>query len=151
MISLGISIRKAQKKDAPVMLDINRNAIFAVHDFLYPEDAKQAWALSNTETIEGIIGSEKYQTVVATIHGKVVGFGTCKGNQVRLLYVYPEYQNRGVASNILRHLERHLSSPIFKVSKNSVAFYQRHGYKIQGKSKTVLKEKPIDTFVVYKD
>jgi len=148
---LRISVRKAQEKDAQNILDVNHRAIFGINDFLYPQDDKQAWAIQNTESVKELITSDKYNTYVATIAGKVVGYGASKANQVRMLYVIPEYQHKGVASQILKQLEKNLTNPIFKISKNCVAFYQRHGYTIQGKTKAVLNNKSMDAFIVHKD
>jgi len=148
---LGLSVRKATKKDAQDIWEVNKGSILGVTDFLYQQSDKQAWMLTDIEEVNDLIKSERHYTLVATLFGKIVGYGATKNNQLKMLYVYPEYQHRGIASQILKQLEKTLNKPIFKVSKNSVAFYQRHGYKIQGKTRHVIKDKAIDAFIVYKN
>ena len=151
MIMLGISIRKAQKRDAESILEINRLSIFDIHDFLYPQNDKETLVLKDIEEATALITSKNNNTWVATIFGKIVGFGVSKDNAIDKLYVHPQHQGRGVASLLLKQLEKSLEKPIFKVSKNSVTFYERHGYKVQGKSKKIINNKKFDSFVIYKD
>lgn len=151
MIAKGLNVRKATIDDAERLLEINRNSIFDIDDFLYSTETKKAWAIQNLEDMQSIIKSEKYYTIVASIQNQIVGFATCKSNQLRLLYVDPKHQQKGVATTLLQQSEKILKKPYsIKISKNSVPFYQKHGYKIQCKSKTILNNKPISTFIVYK-
>ncbi|MCP4356344.1 MAG: GNAT family N-acetyltransferase [Proteobacteria bacterium] len=151
MMMLGISIRKAQQRDAKRILEISRLSIFDIHDFLYPKNDKKSLVLKNIEEITSLITSKNNNFWVATIFGKVVGFGISKGNTVDKLYVHPKHQKQGVASMLLKQLEKSLIKPIFKVSKNSVTFYENRGYKVQGKSTKTVNNKKFDSFVVYKD
>ncbi len=67
----------------------------------------------------------------------VVALGAIEMNEIRLLFVAPEYQHQGVGSSILKHLETwvppDLFSDIFVYSAPaSVGFYQSHGYQPGG-------------------
>ena len=146
-----IIIRPAKESDAERIFEIHRDAILNIEDYLYSQDLKQAWAPENSKRAEQIVTLEQYYTVVALIDKKVVGFGSIIENNLKSLYVDPDFQKRGVATKILKHLEEKLTKPIeSKVSKNAVEFYHKHGYKIRSKATVMFKNKSIDTFLAWK-
>ena len=75
--------------------------------------------------------------LVAETNGRTVGFGGIDVNaaeQVKWLYLLPQFQGAGVGSEILRQLETigwkvGLSSLRLHSAPEAVEFYQRHGYK----------------------
>jgi len=147
----NIIIRPAKESNAERIFEIHRDAILNIEDYLYSQDLKQAWAPENSKRAEKIIISEQYYTVVAIIDKKVVGFGSVTENNLKLLYVDPNFQQQGVATKILQHLEERIPKPIeLKVSKNAVEFYHKHGYKIRSKATVMFKNKAIDTFLAWK-
>ncbi len=144
-------IRPATIKDAEGIFQVHRDAILNIEDYLYSQELKKAWAPENSMRAQNIIQSEEFYTAVAVINKKVVGFGSITGNSLNLLYVDPKFQKQGIATEILEHLEFRLTKPIeLKVSKNCVEFYHKLGYKILGKSNSIINNHVIDSFLAAK-
>ncbi len=67
----------------------------------------------------------------------VAAVGGIELNEIRLLFVAPEHQRRGIGGSLLKHLETwvppHLFSDIFVYSAaGSEGFYRSHGYRPGG-------------------
>ena len=75
--------------------------------------------------------------VVAAVEGEIAGFGGIDPNaveQLKWLYVMPEFQGSGVGTEILKRLEeigwaRGLSAIRLHAAPGAFQFYQRHGYR----------------------
>ena len=75
--------------------------------------------------------------VVAEVKGEIAGFGGIDTNaveQLKWLYVMPEFQGSGVGTQILKQLEeigwsRGLSTIRLHAAPGAFLFYQRHGYR----------------------
>lgn len=76
--------------------------------------------------------------VVATDEGRIVGFGGIDvhaAEQVKWLYLLPQYQGARLGSEILRRLENigweaGLNSLRVHSAPRAVNFYRRHGYRL---------------------
>jgi putative acetyltransferase len=147
-----VDIRQASLNDANDIFKVQRNSILNIKDYLYSQEIKQAWAPKDPTKIKEIIRSEKYYTVVAEINNKVVGFGSISNEEFELLFVDPNYQKLGIASQMLAHLESKATKPFkLKTPKNAVEFYHKKGYKIKSKFNTLIKSHIFDRFLVSKD
>jgi GNAT superfamily N-acetyltransferase len=67
----------------------------------------------------------------------VVGLGGVDLNEIRLLFVAPEHQNRGFGSRLLQHLESWVPPALFSdifvyAAPGAVKFYRSHGYQPGG-------------------
>jgi len=118
-------IRKFQPSDFPSVIDIERR-VFNEHDpYLY---------MQFYETCsEGFMLAEINGIVV----GYVVGFQTSrKTGRIFSLAVLPEYQNRGIGSNLLEEIINYLRQRgafevILEVRVSNIKakrFYERHGF-----------------------
>lgn len=147
----NLIIRKATSKDAERIFEVHRESVLNVEDYLYSEKLRNAWAPENSIRANKITTSEKYYTAVATINSKIVAFGSIYKNELNLLYTHPNFQNNGIATLILKHLEDKLIKPIeLKVPKNSVHFYSKKGYKIQAKTNIIISNQSLDSFLALK-
>jgi GNAT superfamily N-acetyltransferase len=76
--------------------------------------------------------------VVAAVEGEIAGFGGIDTNaveQLKWLYVMPEFQGSGVGTQILKQLEEigwscGLSAIRLHAAPGASQFYQRHGYRV---------------------
>ena len=74
--------------------------------------------------------------VVAEVEGQIAGFGGIDSDaveQLKWLYVMPEYQGAGVGSEILKQLEeigwsRGLTAIRLHAAPGAFLFYRQHGY-----------------------
>ena len=75
--------------------------------------------------------------VVAEVEGQIAGFGGIDSDaveQLKWLYVMPEYQGAGVGTAILKRLEeigwsRGLTAIRLHAAPGAFLFYRRHGYR----------------------
>jgi len=69
--------------------------------------------------------------------GMVAGLGGLDMNEIRLLYVSPAYQRRGIGTTILGHLEAMVPPALFKevfvyAATSAAGFYRARGYTSRG-------------------
>ncbi len=79
--------------------------------------------------------AEQGLTVVLELDGRIVATGTVVGNNIRRVFVLPEYQGRGLGKQVMTRLERHalaegVESVELDVSLVSKRFYDRLGYRL---------------------
>ena len=75
--------------------------------------------------------------VIAEVGGQIAGFGGIDTNaveQLKWLYVMPEYQSAGVGTELLKQLEeigwsRGLSAIRLHAAPGAFLFYRKHGYR----------------------
>ena len=78
-----------------------------------------------------------YYVAVFESEAGVAGVGAVDMNEIRLLYVAPQQQRRGIGGSLLAHLEFMVPSALFPdvflySSPVAVAFYQAHGFEARG-------------------
>jgi GNAT superfamily N-acetyltransferase len=81
--------------------------------------------------------SRLFHVVVSETGSAIYGFGGLELNEIRILYVAPEYHRKRVGSEILRHLESLVPPALFSdifvyAAPGAVGFYQTHGYRSKG-------------------
>jgi ribosomal protein S18 acetylase RimI-like enzyme len=85
----------------PVFISFEKILGAKIYPIIYPD-----WRKSQTEGIEKISRSEKVTLWVAEVEGNVVGFiayelnDSDKTGEVQLLAVHPEYQGRGIGTEL---------------------------------------------------
>lgn len=67
-------------------------------------------------------------------NGKILGVVGLKGNQLKSLYILPEYQNRGIGTKLAKAIEQKAGQKGVKkiwmeANPDAVKFYNRLGYK----------------------
>lgn len=80
-------------------------------------------------------------TLIAELHGHVVGVGALRSNQIHHIYVSPDFQGSGIGESLMLALEAEAEALGIEVieidaSHESLEFYQHLGYKNNGKSNT---------------
>jgi len=66
-------------------------------------------------------------------HGVLVGFCAYREGWIDHLYVHPQFQNRGIGSQLLEKAMRthpHLQLWAFQANDGAIRFYERHGFTI---------------------
>jgi ribosomal protein S18 acetylase RimI-like enzyme len=86
----------------PVFRSFEQVLGHTIYKLIWPD-----WETSQREVVESICkDSEKYTVWVAELDGTMVGFIACelhpkdKSGEVQLLAVHPEYQNRGIGTDL---------------------------------------------------
>jgi N-acetylglutamate synthase-like GNAT family acetyltransferase len=106
------------------------------HDPEIPAGLRQA--LLQAETSRSMEErSRLFYIAVWETDGEVAGLGGLDMNEIRLLYVSPAHQRRGIGRALLEHLEAQVPPALFKdvfvyAAISSSSFYQTCGYSPQG-------------------
>jgi ribosomal protein S18 acetylase RimI-like enzyme len=143
---LKIEILDATPEEAQGIVDVQRDTWFATYpneeygitlddiksrNWDDPERPKR-WQ----RTIETM--SDKAHTWVAKVEGKVIGFcSASKGedkNQIRAIYLLPEYQGKGAGKKLISTAfewlgsDKDVSLEVVKYNKQAIDFYKRMGF-----------------------
>ena len=126
-----IVIRTYQKDDLNTLLSIFEKAIRQTCQNDYTIEQLNAWiAGKNAKNWDEIL--QKHFSYVATIDKNIVGFGDVNEcGYINFLYVDPIYQKRGVATSLLKELERRFDNLEVDASKTALPFFLKRGYQIE--------------------
>jgi len=134
------ALRRAELNDATAILQVNHDAAHALCGDYYSSEVLTAWApLSHArlEHWQKYIETPQEQALmlVATLAGKVVGFGRIvfSTGELTSLYVAPEAAGRAIGRTLLKALEeealrRGLSSIWLTAALNAQRFYAANGF-----------------------
>lgn len=75
--------------------------------------------------------------LVAELHGQIVGVGSLRENEIRRLYVSPDFQGSGIGETLMLSLEaeaqtQNVETITLQCPPNTVEFYQHLGYNKNG-------------------
>ena len=95
-----ITFRPARPEDGPQLLSLHRRAILTDGVSAYPLEAALSWA--HGLTARGYAGAMAAgeQIEVAVIDARVVGFCGVEDDEIKGLYVDPEFTRRGIAARL---------------------------------------------------
>jgi len=129
-------IRRATQDDAEAMFQVHRAAVNAFCSEAYSPEHMAKWFLGRTARIyeESLAAGRLW---LAEAEGRVLGFVEAVPDEVTLLFVAPEARGNAVGAALLeRGIQQATGSNACAVTviatKNSVSFYQRHGFQVVG-------------------
>src|ERR687894_2375760 len=131
------ALRPFLPADAPVLAEIFQASVEELTGEDYSEAQQAAWA-SLADDVEAF-GRRLAEslTLVATIGGSTVGFGSLKGNDhIDLLYVHPAAAGQGVGTLLADALEKlagargakRLTADVSDTARN---FFEKRGFEAQ--------------------
>ncbi len=96
-----------------------------------------------------------FYVAVFELEGAIAGLGGLEMNEIRLLYVSPAHQRRGIGRAILAHLEEMVPSAMFREvfvysAMSAAGFYQSCGYFPRGKHSFLLGSQKLTTIFMTK-
>ncbi len=133
-----ILVRAAKASDAESICRVHVASIREVCGPWYDANQIDVWASAKRPEryLEPIAKSCFF---VATIEDEVVGFSELvpESGEVRAVYVHPAHLRRGIGHRLLQAIEtaareRAVPRIHFHATLNSVAFYESHGYVVEG-------------------
>lgn len=131
-----MSIKKADKKDIKEIVDVIRKSILATHIDIYPQDEiDHKLRIYSEDKIKEYMNKGEY--FVDVEDNKIVGCVLVKEDNMRSLYVLPEYMKRGIGSKLAQKAEDCIKDDGYNhvniwSSLISIDFYKSRGYKILG-------------------
>lgn len=130
-----VKIRPALPDDAEQICAVHRHSIETLGPTAYSQEVVTGWAmgLSPEGHRDAMLGRE--HMLVADMDGKILGFGSIiiEDNEIRAVYVDPDFIHQGIGSQLLHTLELRaqqagLRSLKLASSLLAVEFYELHGY-----------------------
>ena len=96
-----------------------------------------------------------FHLVVYEHEGQIAGIGGVDLNEIRLLYVTPELQGRGIGRTLLNHLEEMVPSALFTniflySTPGAEGFYKSRGYESRGEVCFEIKGETLPTIFMSK-
>ncbi len=130
-----IKIRKYRASDLNEILVVFYDTVHEVCSKDYSKSQLNAWADGNINKEEWNKSFLEHYTVVVEIDNKIVGFGDINGDYIDRLYVHKNYQNIGIATKILKSLEKYAYESgkniiTTHVSITAKSFFEERGYKV---------------------
>jgi putative acetyltransferase len=150
------ALRPFLPADAPVLAEIFQASIEELTGEDYSEAQQAAWA-SLADDVEAfgerLIGS---LTLVATISGSTVGFGSLRGpDHIDLLYVHPAAAGQGIGALLYDALEklaaaREAARLVVDASDTAEEFFRRRGFQPQRRNSVPLGDEWLATTTMEK-
>lgn len=132
-----LALRPFLPADAPVLVEIFREAITQLTGDDYSEAQQEAWAASADDEA-GFAGKlAKQLTLVVTLEGSPAGFASLEGKEkIGMLYVHPAAAGQGAAAMLVDALEKLAGSRgaaklSVDASDTAYGFFVKRGYAAQ--------------------
>ena len=129
-----MKVRGGTSADMPRALEIWRSAVDATHRFLTPEDRAK---------IDEIVAEQYLPNAELWLavddEDRPMGFMAMSSGSIDALFVDAAVHGQGYGTLLVDHalsLEAHLAVGANEQASNAVAFYQRRGFRIVGRSPT---------------
>jgi putative acetyltransferase len=134
---LPMRYRHATPDDAAEITRVHRASILVLGREVYSPAEVESWAvgLAPERYVEAMREGGEAFIVAAVADGDLAGFCSFRDDEVKGLYVAPEWARRGVGSALLREAEATIAAaghPRIRIvaSLSGQAFYERHGYRV---------------------
>lgn len=131
-----MNIKKADKKDRKEIVNVIKKSILATHVNIYPKDEiDHKLRIYSENRIREYMDKGEY--FVAVEDNKIVGCVLAKEDNMRSLYVLPEYMRKGIGSKLAQEAEDCIKKNGYDhvniwSSLVSIDFYKSRGYEILG-------------------
>jgi putative acetyltransferase len=126
-------IRPYRPTDCREMADLFYNTVHTINAADYSEDQLNVWASAEMNLQAWDRSFRDHYSLVATIEGRLVGFGDIDLAEVYLdrLYVHKDYQGQGIATALCEKLEAAVTGPItVHASITAKTFFEHRGYRV---------------------
>ena len=152
-----IIVRKFHPRDTETLLSLFHNTVHQINIRDYSEQQVNVWAPSQQEDLPN--WEDRFttsDTIVAEIDNVITGFANLKnGESIDMLYVHKDFQRRGVASALLKKIEKKLRrSGLNNISVESSItarpFFERFGYHVTKENRKTYNNIEFITFAMEK-
>lgn len=136
-------IRKYRPSDCASMAKLFYDTVHAVNAKDYTEEQLNAWATGNVDLEAWNKSFLAHNTLIAEINGEIVGFADMDNTgYLDKLYVHKDFQRRGIATALVKELERSAQKEgIFNfvtyASITARPFFEKQGYTVEAENKVI--------------
>lgn len=150
-----LKLREYESSDLDYIEEIFYNTVHEICNKDYTEKQINAWADGNINKEEWNKSFLEHYTVVVEIGNKIVGFGDIDGCYIDMLYVHKDYQNRGIATAIVRGLEKYAYGCGERIitthaSITAKPFFQKLGYRVVNEQQVERKGQDLINYIMKK-
>jgi len=130
-------IRRGRPEDAEGLYAVHERAVRVLGRRVYSDSQVESWIHGNSPAryVEAMChDGEIFEVAISRLRG-IVGFCALKGDEVRSLYVDPDWSRLGVGSALLQRAEAIIAAVghdkvVIGASLAGLPFYEQHGYRI---------------------
>jgi len=129
------TIRRAVQEDAPAIQALHRRAILGLEPGPYSREEIESWAAEQPlqHYADALSRGEEQFLVAADLSNRAVAFCSLVDDEIRGLYVDPDFARQGIARALLERAEAIMrEAPVETVqvwaSLTALAFYEAMGY-----------------------
>ena len=120
-------IRKAKISDSKRLSEVAIKSILSINSH-YSKRQLNAWASINTPE-RFVKRIKKRPNYVFTSWGRIAGIISFEDNEIKNLYVAPEYHGKNIGKQLLEFAETKIEGEIrLRAALNAVGFYKKQGY-----------------------
>ena len=145
-------IRKYRPDDCPLLAQLFYNTVHTINAKDYTKKQLDAWATGNVNLDEWNRSFLAHTTLVAVWDGVIAGFADMdKSGYLDRLYVHKDYQGIGIATALLKELERRAidENVVYFETYASITarpFFEKLGYTVQAENIAVREGVPLMNF-----
>lgn len=132
----ALKIRPYRESDCAEIADLYHGAVHAINAPLYSAKELEAWAPTPPDYDAWKQRLRVKQPHIAVENGSIIGFVELEQDgHIDCLYVHKDYQSRGVASSLLRHVlqiaeERGIQNLHVEASSLARPLFEKFGFKL---------------------
>ncbi|QAT62937.1 GNAT family N-acetyltransferase [Acidilutibacter cellobiosedens] len=136
-------IRKYKPSDCAFMAKLFYDTVHTINSKDYTNEQLNAWATGNVDLEVWNSSFIAHNTLVAVINGGIVGFADMDyTGYLDKLYVHKDFQRRGIATALVKELERcarKVGLFNFKTHASITAkpFFEKQGYTVEAENKVI--------------
>ena len=154
-----MTLRKYKSDDCLKLLKFFYDTVRTVNKKDYSDKQLSVWAPDNYIEEKYDIWQKSLSenfTIIAEKNGDIVGFGDIEKNgYLNRLFVHKDYQHRGIASSIVKELEKYaekicICTIITEASITAKPFFERMGYTLIKEQQVEKKEILLTNYVMEK-
>lgn len=138
-----MNIRRYHSKDCAEMAELFYNTVHEINAKDYTKQQVDAWATGHVDMPTWDKSFLEHTTFVVEANRTIVGFGDIEDSgYVDRLYVHKAHQGQGIATAIIRELERQAATSdvlVFTTHASITAkpFFEKHGYHVVSENKVI--------------
>lgn len=138
-----MTVRKYKPEDCESIAKLFYETVHTVNAKDYTSEQLNAWATGDVDLEAWNNSFIEHNTLVAVVDGEITGFADMDNTgYLDRLYVHKDYQRMGIATALVKELERYarnegITSFVTYASITARPFFEKHGYTVEAENKVI--------------